>query len=152
MENDQGPTLEEHQGWAKHLFNHTWTLLDLDERTPDQIDEMINCAHASRFHWGIIGGPENFARGEWQISRVYSVLGRSEPALYHAHRSLEICDIHKIGDFDRAFAYEALARAYLIAGNKEESDKYLELGHNCGERIRDAETKKIFFADMETIK
>lgn len=152
MENEKEPSLEQHQIWAKHLFNHTWTLLDLDERTPDQIDEMINSAHASRFHWGIIGSPENFARGEWQISRVYCVLGRSEPAIYHGHRSLDICNIHKIGGFDRAFAYETLARAYLIAGNKEESDKYIELGRDCGERIRDEETKKVFFADLDSIK
>jgi hypothetical protein len=152
MEDEKEPSLEQHQIWAKHLFNHTWTLLDLDERTTDQIDEMIHCAHASRFHWGVIGEPVNFARGEWQISRVYSVLGRSEPALFHGHRCLEICDAHKIGDFDRAFAYEALARAYFIAGNQEEYTKYLELGRNCGERIRDEETKTIFFTDLDSIK
>jgi hypothetical protein len=152
MENTQEPSLEEHQQWAIHLFNHTWELLNLDERSTDQIDEMIHCAHASRFHWGVVGSPVNFTRGEWQISRVYSVLGRPEPALFHAHRALDICDKHKIGDFDRAFAYEALARAYKIAGNQEESGKYLELGRNCGERIRDKETKEVFFADLDSIK
>ena len=152
MGEEQGPSLEENQQWAIQLFNHTWELLNLDERTTDQIDEMIYCAHASRFHWGIVGAPVNFARGEWQISRVYSVLGRSEPALFHAHRCLDICDMHKIGDFDRAFAYEALARAYKIAGNDDECEKYLELGRNCGDRIRDEETKEVFFADLDSIR
>ena len=152
MGEEQGPSLEENQQWAIQLFNHTWELLNLDERTTDQIDEMIHCAHASRFHWGVVGAPVNFARGEWQISRVYSVLGRSEPALFHAHRCLDICDMHKIGDFDRAFAYEALARAYKIAGNDDECEKYLELGRNCGDRIRDEETKEVFFADLDSIR
>ena len=42
---------------------------------------MLHAAHASRFHWGEVGEPVNFARGEWQISRVYAVLGRPEPAI-----------------------------------------------------------------------
>jgi len=41
---------------------------------------MIHAAHASRFHWGEIGKPINLGRGEWQISRVYSVLNRPESA------------------------------------------------------------------------
>jgi hypothetical protein len=75
---------------AAGLFNHVWTLLETPDRTPDQIDEMIHAAHASRYHWGEVGEPVNLARGEWQCARVYSVLGRGEPALWHARRCLEI--------------------------------------------------------------
>jgi hypothetical protein len=76
---------------AVDLFNHVWTLMDLPSRTPAQDAEMIHAAHASRHHWGVIGEPVNWARGEWQVSRVYCVLGRGEPALYHAGRCLELC-------------------------------------------------------------
>ena len=50
--------------------------------------------HASRFHWGEAPEckPENLARGEWQVSRVYTVLGLAEPALRHALRCLDICE------------------------------------------------------------
>ena len=74
---------------AVDLFNHVWTLLDTDERTPEQDVEMIHAAHASRHHWGEVGTPVNVARGEWQISRVYATLGRGEPALFHAQRCLD---------------------------------------------------------------
>ena len=60
---------------AADLFNHTWTLMERVDRTAAQDDEMLHCAHASRYHWGEVGEPANFARGEWQCSRVYSVLG-----------------------------------------------------------------------------
>ena len=40
---------------ATDLFNHTWELLELTDRTPDQDDEMIHAAHASRYHWGEVG-------------------------------------------------------------------------------------------------
>ena len=49
---------------------------------------MIHAAHASRYHWSKVGTNANLARGEWQVSRVYTVLDRAEPALYHAHRCL----------------------------------------------------------------
>ena len=37
---------------------------------------MIHAAHASRYHWSQVGTKANLARGEWQVSRVYTVLGR----------------------------------------------------------------------------
>ena len=73
---------------AVDLFNHVWTLLALPDRTPEQDDEMIHAAHTSRYHWSEVGTNANLARGEWQVSRVYTVLDRAEPALYHAHRCL----------------------------------------------------------------
>ena len=77
---------------AADLFNHTWTLLEKPDRTAAEDDEMIHSAHASRYHWGEVGVGEqvNLARGEWQCSRVYAVLGRAEPALWHASRCVAI--------------------------------------------------------------
>ena len=95
---------------AASLFNHVWDLMEKKNRTIEENDRMIHAAHASRYHWAN-GEPVNLARGEWQVSRVYSIQGRSEPALYHARRSLQICKDNRIGDFDLAFAYEAIARA-----------------------------------------
>jgi len=106
---------------AADLYNHAWSLLELTDRTPDQDDEMLHAAHASRFHWGEVGDAANRARGEWQCSRVYAVLGRGEPALHHARRCLEICEANGIGDWDLAAAYEALARATVVAGDHVEA-------------------------------
>ena len=101
---------------AATLFNHTWTLLEKGDRSVADDDEMIHSAHASRAHWGVVGTPMNFARGEWQVSRVYSVLGRSEPALYHANRCLTLTVENDLGPFDVGCGHEALARAYRVAG------------------------------------
>ena len=100
---------------AVDLFNHVWTLMELPERTPEQDDEMIHAAHASRHHWAAVGTGVNLARGEWQISRVYVTLGRGEPALFHAGRCLAYCEANadEIADWDLPFAYEALARAHV---------------------------------------
>lgn len=76
------PSEEEHRKFAVDLFNLVWSLLDKKDRSKDDGYKMVHAAHASRFHWGEIGTPLHFERGEWQVSRVYSVLGRSEPALH----------------------------------------------------------------------
>jgi hypothetical protein len=140
-----------HRQFAVDLFNYVWTLLEKPERTQGEADEMVHAAHASRYHWGKAGTAVNLARGEWQISRVYSVLSRPEPALYHAHRCLEICQDNGIGDFDLAYAYEALARAYNIAGKPSESRHYLLLANEAGEHIAEQEDKDLLLDDLGSI-
>ena len=40
-----------HRRLGKELYNHTWSLLETGDRTPEQIDEMIASTHASTYHW-----------------------------------------------------------------------------------------------------
>ena len=150
--------LQGHKKFAVNLFNQTWGLLDKQDRTKEEEDKMIHSAHASRFHWGEVvaagtpkTGPMNIERGDWQVSRVYSVLGKPEPALYHAKRCLEICEENDIGGFDIAFAHEAMARAYAIAGNQPELEKYLQLAKDAGEKIEEKGDRDYFLGDLKTV-
>src|SRR5262249_26452198 len=136
---------------AADLFNRVWSLLERTNRTQADDDTMLHAAHASRFHWGEVGEPFNLARGEWQVSRVYAVLGRAEPGLYHARRCLEICEAHHLGDFDLAFAYEALARASAVAGQQSDVARYLDLAREAGTQIAEQDDREIFQADLATI-
>lgn len=144
-------TPELHRQLAVDLFNHAWALMKLETRTREQDDEMLHAAHASRYHWGEIGEPVNFARGEWQCARVYAVLKRAEPAYYHAQRCLDICLENNIGDFDLAFAYEALARAAMVMGDAPEMQHYLELAREAGDKIVEEDDQQVFDADLATI-
>jgi hypothetical protein len=136
---------------AVGLFNRTWDLLDTAGRTGEQDDEMIHGAHASRYHWGQVGEPVNLARGEWQCSRVYAMLGRPEPALWHARRSLEICERHGIGDFDLAFAYEALARASALSGDRDAASAELDRARAAAAGIADADDRETFLQELGTV-
>jgi tetratricopeptide (TPR) repeat protein len=136
---------------AVDLFNLVWRFLEKPDRTDDDDETMVHAAHASRFYWGEVGIASNWARGDWQISRVYSTLGRAEPALHHAERCLELClaNPEAMEPFDLPFAYEALARAYAVAGDADQSRHYLALARQTGERVEDADDRELLMSDLD---
>ena len=138
---------------AAALFNHVWTLLERPGRTADEDEEMVHAAHASAHHWSTVGTIANRARSEWQCSRVYAVLGRAEPALHHARRCLELCESapEEVEEFDLPFAYEAMARAYAVAGEEAASREWLGRARAAAERIVDEDDRLLLEADLATI-
>jgi hypothetical protein len=143
-------TPEQRRRLAVDLFNHAWTLMRLAERTPEQDDEVIHAAHASRHHWGEIGTAANLARGEWQVSRVYATLGRAEPAIHHARRCLAYCesDPDALEAWDLPYAYEALARAHLVAGNQDDAKQFAARARELAERVADDEDREHLDSDL----
>ena len=139
------------RGAAAAAFNYTWTLLERDDRSPDEDDLMVHAAHASRFLWEDVGGPTQHARGEWQLSRVYAVLGRAEPALHHARRCLDICRANDLGGFDVGFAYEALARASAVAGDRAEAGRCAALAREQAAGVEDEEDRQVLMDDLATL-
>ncbi len=138
---------------AAGLFNEVWRLLDLPKRRPEQDDEMLHAAHASRYHWGRTGDPITLVRGEWLCSRVYAVLGRPEPAIWHARRSLELLTEFGGGEtWDEAYAYEALARAHALAGNKDEKKAWLAKARAAAKAVADPNDREPIEADLKTVK
>ncbi|MDT7547398.1 MAG: MerR family transcriptional regulator, thiopeptide resistance regulator [Actinomycetota bacterium] len=154
MSDDKSPQVldpETERATAISLFNGVWDLLGKEQRTPDEDARMIHMAHASCYHWLQVGEPVHGARGEWQCSRVYAVLGRSEPALFHARRVLDICQRNGIGDWDIAFAYEAMSRAHAVAGDDDEAQRWAEQARAaCAEIVDDAD-REIVLSDLETL-
>lgn len=151
---DETPMLtpQQHRQLGADLFGDTWSLMEKEERTPDEDALMLATTFASAYHWLRSGSPpEHAARSEWQISRVYCVLARPGPALHHAQRVLDICQRHHIGDWDLAFAYEALARANAVAGNTAEARRWLEQARLASEDIAEDEDRTILLGDLETI-
>ncbi len=148
-----GPRTERewHRKQAASLFNHVWRLLERRHRTPAQDDEMIHAAHASRYHWGVVGKPVQHAIGDWQISHVYAVLKRPEPAMYHARRCLAVCREHGLRDFPLAFAYEALARAAAVGGHARDRERFLRQARSAANGIRDEEDRTLVLSDLATI-
>jgi hypothetical protein len=152
-DNQASPVLvpEQERKMAGSLFNEVWRLMDLPERTEAEDAAMLHGAHASCYHWMVVGEPVNRARGEWQVSRVYSVLGRPEAAYLHAQKVLDICQRERIGDFDLAFAYEALARASALGGDAEAARSWAAQAREASQAITDQEDRDLVLADLATI-
>lgn len=140
-----------HKKMAADLFNLTWELMEKPDRTPADDDRMVHAAHGSRFHWGEVGEPVNLQRGEWQVSRVYAVLKRPAPALFHAQRCLALTEQHGLGGFDLAFAHEAMARAYAIAGNERQAARFMKQARQATEKIEKKEDRDYVESELRTI-
>ena len=135
---------------ASELFALTWDYLGLQSRTPAEDDAMMHAAHASRWHWGKVGGPEQWAIGEWLCSRVYSVLGRGEQSLYHGRRAGEICEEFEVGSFVPASAHEAMARAYCVLGDMDAARDQRNLAYASAIDLDD-DDRAVIEADLATL-
>jgi hypothetical protein len=137
---------------AVGLFNHTWTLLEKSDRTTAETDEMIHAAHASRYHWAEVGEGVNLSRGEWQCSRVYAVLGRGEPAVWHARRCVELTEANDDReDWDLAAAYEAMARAFAVSGDLGAAAEWKAKAQAACATIAEDEERELIGQDIATL-
>jgi len=132
-----------HRRLAVDLFNRSWTLLEMPNRTRADDDALIHTVHASAYHWRLIGNAANIARGENQCARVYSGLGRGEPALHHALRCLELVEAGGEGleDWDLASALEVTARAHLALGDTDTARNYATRAARAVEEISDSDDR-----------
>jgi len=138
-----------HKFLGIELNGLTWNLLEKENRSPEDEYRLINAAHASLYHWSEIGEPVNIQRGEWLISHAYAVIGMADFAIFHAEKCMEITRENDIGDFDLAFAYEALTRAYAAKSNRDKYNEFLKLAEVAGNKIVEEEDIQIF---METLR
>ena len=148
--------LETHRQLGKDLYNHTWSLIDSADRTPEQDDEMVFATHASAYHWSKGGGTlANAARGHWQIARVYATLRRGESALWHAGRCLALAEAAvKAGvadDWDIPGALEGLARAQAVAGDRDAAEATRARAREALEGIADPEDRQLIEQDLQSI-
>lgn len=144
-----------HRRLGTDLFNFTWTLIEKADRTPAEIDEMIHAAHASRYHWSKAGTTANLARGEWQCARVYSVLGRGEPAVWHARRCVAYSEAAvKAGEaesWDVPGSYEAMARALAVSGDRAGAEAWREKARAAVATIEDPDDRGQIEQDIATL-
>jgi hypothetical protein len=136
---------------AVELFNLVWTLLERSDRTESDDDRMLHAAHASRFHWGEVGAAEQRAVGEWQCSRVYAMLGRGEPALYHARRALELARSEDVPGWVAASGMEAMARASAVAGDDAAAAGWAAEATSAAVAIEDDEDREVVMGDIATL-
>jgi hypothetical protein len=142
----------DHRSLAVDANNGVYPLLAaLTDRTAvdaNADDRVVHLAHAAAHHWRIAGTIEQWAMAEYLCSRVYSFLGRAEPARHHAARSTALMDEAGLGDWQRAYALEATARALACAGRTDEARAALRAALEIP--IADPEDGAIVIDDINT--
>lgn len=140
-----------HKYFAANCFNSVWNLIDKKDRTADENEQMINLAQASIWHWTQREDctDQNMSTGYWQASRVYSLAGQADNARRYGQLSLNKCEGGE--PFNYGYAYEALARAEFVAGNKDKTKEYLTKAREYADKISNSDHKKMLTDDLETI-
>ena len=148
------PDTSTHRHFAASCFNACWELMEKVGRSAEDNRVMVSLAYASRWHWSQVEDrkPVNYSRSEWQLSRALVLAGQPEAALDHARNGLELIDQHpEIGDFDRAFAHESVARALVALGNAESAQSHLKQAQDLAERVTNEKDRIWLISQLETV-
>lgn len=137
---------------AAQYFNETWDLMEKAERTPEDDVRMVHTTHASRCLWEAVGDASNLAIGEWQVSRVYSVLKWAELAAHHGGLSLDHSKAAGQRPFLMGYAHEALCRAALISGERDAARSELTRAAEWLTGLTDEEERGLLSADLEQLR
>jgi hypothetical protein len=142
-----------HRFFSANCFNRAWDLIDKPSRTPEEDEEMIRLSLASIWHWTQREDhtPVNLSVGYWQLARIFALLQQPGNARHYALLSLNLLPSDEALPFYRAYAYEALSRAELVAGNSIKQAEYLNKALQLAEGVVDPEDKQQLLRDLETI-
>jgi hypothetical protein len=143
-----------HKYFSANLYNKAWDLIDKEQRTPEDDEQMIRLSHASHFHW--TQRPDytttSASIGYWQTSRIYAILDQAENAMRYGNLCLEASQAEGVPPFFLGYAYEALARAAAVSGNRQEMDDYLDKAKDTAKHIEKVDERKMLVDDLQTIK
>lgn len=143
-----------HKYFSAACYNNAWELIVKSDRTAEEDEEMIRLSLASTWHWTQREDctDQNMSISYWQTSRIYSILGNASEAKRYAELCLDMSQSDEIPPFFLGYAYEALARAELVAGNKEKVENHLQEAHRILATLTDEDEKKFLGDDLATFK
>jgi hypothetical protein len=144
---------EAHVFFSTDLFNTTWEYIEqADTRSPEENMTMLHMAIASLWHWTQREdvSAENLSVGYWQVSRVYNLLRQPHNARTYGRLAMQSAE--ELEPFFKAYAYETLARAEMLTGNRVVMLVYLEKAHQMAALIDDEEDRQFLLRDLATIK
>jgi hypothetical protein len=143
-----------HRYFSAHCFNRAWDLIEKPDRTPADDEEMIRLCLAAQWHWSQRDDstPKSQSIGYWQASRIFALLDQADNARQYGLLCLEASQSPGVAPFYLGYAYEALARAEAVAGNRKEMDDYLDRARGVADSVKKAEDRKQLLDDLATIK
>ncbi len=142
-----------HHWFSVECFNRAWDLIDKKQRTPEEDEEMIRLSLASAWHW--TQRPDctdvNRSISLWQNSRVYALARQADNARRYAQMCMAISRGKEIPPFFLAYAYEALARAESLDGNRRRVEELVAEARRLAEQVEEKEERDQLLADLAMV-
>lgn len=141
-----------HKYFSAENFNNAWDLINKSERTDEDNLAMLHSAIASLWHWSQREdvSAKKLSVGYWQVSRACNLIQQPDLARTHGLRSLKYAA--SLDPFYKAYAYETLARAEMLSGNRVIMLEYLNKARDLAQQVTDDEDKQLLLRDLESIK
>jgi hypothetical protein len=143
-----------HKYYSASCFNKAWDLIDKENRTPEEEEQMIRLTHASFYHW--TQRPDYSSTtasiGYWQASRIYAILGQADNAARYGQLCLDASQDEGVEPLFLGYAYEALARASAAAGNHQDMNDYLEKARQAAAEVKKADDRQALLDDLQSIQ
>jgi tetratricopeptide (TPR) repeat protein len=118
---------------------------------PQRVRTMIDAAERARQAWGQVGGWLEIERAEYQLALCHAAAGQGEEAVQHARECLALCEANHADDFERFFAYEALATAHHAAGQIPEAHDAWQRMSAMMSGIRETEACQMAEGTLEAV-
>jgi hypothetical protein len=143
-----------HKYFSAECFNRAWDYIDKPVRTTSDGDTMLQLSLASLWHWTQREDctSTNLSIGYWQVSRVYSLLGQADNARHYGELCLDASEKEGVPPYYLGCAYEALARAEQVSGNRNEMQALLTQAKQLAAKLTDPEEKQMLEKDLATIR
>lgn len=140
MAEDKKYSLDEaHRHFAVEFNNAIFKILEEQPISQENKEKAIGSAYAALLHWREHDKYQivNEQRGNYMLAKAYVFSGDQNMGLAYAHKTLKITEDNweDVKDFDRAYAYEILARAYALNDEKEAFDACYAKARELGSEI-----------------
>lgn len=140
-----------HKHYSTHCFNEAWTLMEKDDRTLEESDEMVHYAMASLFHWSKREDclDKHKSIGCWQVSRCYALVGNLEQAERYGKLCLDFSQNES--HYFIGYAHEALARTYHLMEKTDLKNEHLKKADKLCDKLKNSDERNLLLTDLDEI-
>jgi len=140
-----------HLYFAKMANNRAWQL-SVEPRDAAGDREMLDAAHASAWHWQVVGSELHRMRSALLLAEVHAAIGHGETALWYARRVHDyFLGKADTPDWEIAFAHLVYAHAAHAAGDLATYRKAYEEATRAVAAIADGEDRDIVLQSFRQV-
>lgn len=132
-----------HRYFAIEANNRAWDLAGRSSRSPQEVAEMLDAAHAASFHWNAIGTELNRMRAKTLVAQAHALAGHGGTAWPMAEEVRSYFLSRDTDDWEIALVHSVHAIAAAGVGLDEAHRDSYRAARRAMDAISDPEDRKI---------